>query len=105
MRQPGLRSSFGRPVPVVRTYQDAVGVARVWEGDHHLCVPTRPRTTPLQKRCASCAQNTRKKPVDGANKQSAGGGESPWGEAVQPLPLVALRLSQYACSGVPTETR
>jgi hypothetical protein len=39
---------------------------------YHLCVSTRPRTTPPQKRCASCAQNRRKKPVDGANKQSAG---------------------------------
>jgi hypothetical protein len=31
--------SFGRPVPVVRTYQDTVCVARAWEGDHRLMCP------------------------------------------------------------------
>ena len=34
--------------------------------------PHTPEDYSPQKRCASCAQNTRKKPVDGANKQSAG---------------------------------
>jgi hypothetical protein len=54
--------------------QDTVGVARAWEGGHHLCAPTHPRTTPPRKRSANCAQNRSKMPVDGANKRSAGRG-------------------------------
>jgi hypothetical protein len=68
----GRGTSFGRLAPVVRTYQDTAGVAIAWEGGHRLCAPTRPRTTPPRKRCANCAQNRSKKPVDGANKRSVG---------------------------------